>query len=74
MPISIIAATLMLVAGQAPAPSVTKSPTLDPNKKVCKTIKETGSRLGGTRECKTQAEWDRIAAETQAKATSNMGR
>ena len=74
MPISIIAATLMLVAGQAPAPSVTKSPTLDPNKKVCKTIKEPGSRLGGTRECKTQAEWDRIAAETQAKATSNMGR
>ena len=74
MPISIIAATLMLVAGQAPAPSVTKSPTLDPNKRVCKTIKETGSRLGGTRECKTQAEWDRIAAETQAKARSNMGR
>lgn len=74
MPISIIAAALMLVAGQAPAPSVTKSPTIDPNKRVCKTIKETGSRLGGTRECKTQAEWDRIAAETQAKATSNMGR
>ena len=74
MSISIIAAALLLVAGQTPAPSVTKSPTIDPNKRVCKTIKETGSRLGGTRECKTQAEWDRIAAETQAKATSNMGR
>ncbi len=74
MPIPIIAAALLLVAGQAPAPSATKSPSLDPNKKVCKTIKETGSRLGGTRECKTQTEWDRIAAETQLKAQSNTGR
>ena len=74
MTILIIAAALLVVAGLAPTPSTTTSPTIDPDKKVCKTIKETGSRLGGTRECKTQAEWDRIAAETQAKATSNMGR
>ena len=74
MPIPIIAVALLLVAAQAPTPSVTKSPTIDPDKKVCKTIKETGSRLGGTRECRTQAEWNRIAAETQQKAQSNMGR
>lgn len=74
MPISIIAAALLLAAGQAPAPSTTKSPVVDPDKRVCKTIKETGSRLGGTRECKTQAEWDRIAAETQLKAQSSAGR
>jgi len=74
MPISIIAVALLLVAAQAPTPSMTKSPTIDPDKKVCKTIKETGSRLGGTRECRTQAEWNRIAAETQQKAQSNMGR
>lgn len=74
MSISIIAAALFLVAGQAAAPSELKSPAIDPDKKICKTIKDTGSRLGGTRECKTRAEWDRIAAETQAKATSNMGR
>ena len=73
MPISFIAAFL-LVAGQGPAPSTTKSPAVDPGKRICKTIKETGSRLGGTRECKIQAEWDRSAAETQGKATSNMGR
>jgi len=74
MPIPIIAVALLLVAAQAPTPSMTKSPTIDPDKKVCKTIKETGSRLGGTRECRTQAEWNRIAAETQQKAQSNMGR
>ena len=73
MPISFIAVVL-LVAVQAAAPPTTKSPAVNPDKKICKTIKETGSRLGGTRECKTQAEWDRIAAEMQAKATSNMGR
>lgn len=73
MPVSLIAA-LLLVAGQAPAPSITNSPAIDPDKKVCKTIKETGSRLGGKRECRTQTEWDRIAAETQRKAQSNMGR
>lgn len=74
MPISIAAAALLLAAGQAPAAPATKPATADPDKKVCRTLKETGSRLGGKRECKTQAEWDRIAAETQAKATSNMGR
>jgi len=74
MPIPIIAVALLLVAAQAPTPSMTKSPTIDPDKKVCKTIRETGSRLGGTRECRTQAEWNRIAAETQQKAQSNMGR
>ncbi|HEV2044400.1 MAG TPA: hypothetical protein VGR05_06945 [Sphingomicrobium sp.] len=74
MPISIIAAALLLATGQAPAPTVAQTPAADPNKRVCKTIKETGSRLGGKRECKTQAEWDRIAAEQQAKANSNMGR
>lgn len=74
MSISFIAATLLLAAAPAPAPTVTKPETVKPDKKVCRTLKDTGSRLGGKRECKTQAEWDRIAQETQAKATSNMGR
>lgn len=74
MPISIFATFLLLAAGQAPVPSTVKSPAADPEKRVCKTIKETGSRLGGTRECKTQAEWERIAAENQLKAQSSSGR
>lgn len=74
MSISPIVAALLL-AGQAQAPTTAPvTPAADPEKKICKTIKETGSRLGGKRECKTKAEWDRIAAENQAKATSNMGR
>lgn len=73
MPISLITTALLLVVAQAQTSTVPAAP-VDPNKKVCKTIKETGSRLGGKRECKTKAEWDRIEAETQAKAQSNMGR
>jgi len=72
MPFSIIAAVL-LTAAQAPAPSATK-PAVDPEKKICKTIKEVGTRLGGTRECKTKEEWERIASEQQGKAQGNMGR
>ena len=74
MPFSIIAAALLMTAGQTPAPPATTAPTVDPDKKVCKTIKETGSRLGGTRQCKTQAEWNRIAAENQQKVQNSSGR
>ena len=76
MTISILAAALLSVAGQTPAPSTTTTtpPVTDLEKKVCKTIKDAGSRLGGKRECRTKAEWNRIAEETQAKARGNMGR
>jgi hypothetical protein len=53
---------------QQPSPAAT-APT-EPAKivskkdrKVCKTQEEKGSRLGGTRVCRTQAEWDEIAAQ-----------
>ena len=74
MPFSLIITALLLAAGQAQTTTNAPAAPVDPDKKICKTIKETGSRLGGKSECKTQAEWDRIAAETQAKATSSMGR
>jgi len=73
MPISFIATALLLVVAQAQTSTAPAAP-VDPNKKVCKTIKETGSRLGGKRECRTQAEWDRIAEEQSKKAQGNMGR
>lgn len=73
MTFSIVAA-LVLATGQPATPPVAAKPVADPEKMVCKTIGETGSRLGGKRECKTRAEWERIAAEAKAKATSNMGR
>ena len=37
----------------------------DPNKRTCRTIRPTGSRLG-ERVCKTNAEWDTIEAESRA--------
>jgi hypothetical protein len=64
---------LALVQNQpATTPAASAPPAAE--KKVCKTIKETGSRLGGKRECRTTEEWNRIEAENQAKARGNMGR
>lgn len=33
------------------------------NKKICQTVRPTGSRLGGTRRCLTQAEMDKARRE-----------
>ena len=74
MPVPLIAAALLLIAAQAQPATTTPAAPVDPDKKICKTIKETGSRLGGKRECRTQAEWDRIAEEQSKKAQGNMGR
>ena len=74
MPVSLITAALLLIAAQAQPATTTPAAPVDPDKKICKTIKETGSRLGGKRECRTQAEWDRIAEEQSKKAQGNMGR
>ena len=39
----------------------------DPNKKICRTLSETGSRLNRSRACHTQAEWDELRRQTKAK-------
>jgi hypothetical protein len=50
----------------APAPKVQ-----DPNDKmVCRTILPTGSRLGGTKVCKTQGEWAEISRNARNMVTS----
>jgi hypothetical protein len=51
-----------------PAPAATATPvanqtTPKKDRKVCKTIEEKGSRLGGKRVCRSQAEWNEIAAQ-----------
>ena len=55
--------TLLLLAltGQQaePAPAPVKE------KKICRVQETTGSRLGAKRICKTQAEWDEIAANAR---------
>jgi len=54
-------------AAPAPTPAPAATPVAapvsdsDPNKMVCRTNNaKTGSRLGATRECRTQREWDDI--------------
>ena len=44
-----------------------QSPTPVPakEKKICRVQETTGSRLGAKRICKTQAEWDEIAANAR---------
>lgn len=63
---SILISLLLLQATTtAPATAKPAAPPPDGAKIICKTIKETGSRLGGTRKCAPKREWDRLAAETE---------
>ena len=53
-----------------PAPAATATVAATPaavqasvkDKKICKTMEEKGSRLGGKRVCHTKAEWDDLSA------------
>lgn len=62
----LLAAGAALLIGSA-ANAAEGSKHRDPNKKVCKTISETGSRLNKSRACHTQAEWDELRRQTKAK-------
>ncbi|WP_312488487.1 hypothetical protein [Sphingomonas sp.] len=61
---------LLALAGQQtdPAPAPVKE------KKICRMQETTGSRLGGKRICKTQAEWDEIAANARNDVETATGR
>ena len=57
------------VTAKAPqvAPPTAASPASDPDEIVCMMIPpRTGSRLGGSRECHTQRDWDRHRKESRA--------
>ena len=43
-------------------------------KRVCKAIEVTGSRLGKSRVCRTQEEWDEIARKSREDAEANVRR
>ena len=52
-----------------PAPAATATPVASQatvakkDRPVCKTIEEKGSRLGGKRVCRSQAQWNELAAQ-----------
>ncbi|MBV9882619.1 MAG: hypothetical protein JO276_06385 [Sphingomonadaceae bacterium] len=49
-----LVATTAVMAQTSPDPSVAKS---DANKQICRTLQDTGSRLGRYRACHTAQEW-----------------
>ena len=61
-------AAVALAAGVASASSTSKSGGGDPNKIVCKAERNTGTRLGKSRACHTNAEW----AELRRQARQNV--
>ena len=57
LPIMVLAATLLSLAPAAQAQQSKAKVALDPNEKICETIKPLGSRLATKRVCATRAEW-----------------
>ena len=62
----VLAAVAAVLIGTA-ANAAEDSKQKDPNRKICRTISETGSRLNRTRACHTQAEWDELRRQSKAK-------
>ena len=42
------------------------TPAEDPNRRICRRFTATGSLVPSKRECRTAAEWDRLAERAQA--------
>jgi hypothetical protein len=61
----VIALGVAALVGSAAMAAETGSKSNDPNKMVCRTISETGSRLSKTRACHTQAEWAELRRQTR---------
>ncbi|WP_200885032.1 hypothetical protein [Croceibacterium mercuriale] len=48
-----------------PAAAAPAAPAADPDRRICRRFTATGSLVPGRRECRTAAEWDRIAERAQ---------
>jgi hypothetical protein len=55
--LSFMLLAIVTLASAAPAEQPKPKKPLDPNEKVCETIKPLGSRLATKRVCATRAEW-----------------
>jgi hypothetical protein len=64
-----LSARIGIAAADPPAPSPSEpaaTSQTDPDRVVCRTgPAKTGSRIGGSRECHSQREWDRLQQEQQ---------
>ena len=61
--VGLIAATAVLA--EAPSATNAKAAKGDPNQQICRSFRDTGSRLGGYRACHTAAEWAELRRQTQ---------
>ncbi|MEA3042426.1 MAG: hypothetical protein QOH47_264 [Sphingomonadales bacterium] len=64
---ALLAAPVALPA-QAQDPLVTRTPQDSTQRRICRAVNRIGSRLARTVTCKTQAEWDELAAESRRSA------
>jgi hypothetical protein len=52
--------------GQGGSASGQQASTKDSEQVICRRMRDTGSLAGSRRECRTRADWDRIAQQTRA--------
>ena len=70
MIVSLIAFVLAGSAAASDSPGASDGPA-DPNRVICKSVKQTGSRLGRSRVCLTAAQWEE-RREVDQKAARDM--
>jgi len=66
--IAILGAVLVSSAAMAqtnPSRSAGSGEGPDPNHRICRSMGETGSRLGGTRVCMTRSQWEAQRRDSQ---------
>lgn len=61
----LVMAAVPALAGLEGSSSATGAQGKDPNRRICKTVEETGSRLGSTRICMTAAQWEAQLSKTR---------
>lgn len=60
---SLLLATLL--SAQPPQTAATTARAADPNRQICQTLAETGSRLSRRRVCMTSAQWEEHRQQTK---------
>ena len=60
-----LAPTAVLAQAAPATPATPATPDPDANKKICRTLSNTGTRLSRNRQCLTQAQWDKLALDAR---------
>ncbi len=63
--VALASAAVALGQGGTP-PAGRQANTKDPEQVICRRLRDTSSLAGSRRECRTRANWDRIAQENRA--------